>query len=263
MFWRDLELSADVFENGGRRRRRQTEHTLSTKRSSKSDELEIVGTKIVSPFRDAVGFVHGEERDVHPAERLAKPLVVEALRGNVKEPKSTGTHFGHHPAQLVESQRGIDASRRDALRGKRVDLVFHESDQRRDDDRQTIQQQRGQLVTKGLASPCWKHRRGRVAVEQMANHFRLPRAKVREAPVALQLLPGSLIRHVDNAVRRVGLIHDVLYGKAHAGMRFAHLSVANGLGAMSGAGARHGGGRHRELPRSAKLSRKAVRTLRA
>ena len=52
---------------------------------------------------------------------------------------------------FVEGQRRIQSSRRDAATGKKIDLILHEGDQRRDNERQTLEHQGRQLIAETLA----------------------------------------------------------------------------------------------------------------
>ena len=75
-----------------------------------------------------------------------------------------------------------------------IDLILHQSDQRRHDQRQARQQQGRQLIAERLAAPGGEHGRCRVAVEQMIDDGGLPGKKLVEAKV---LLEGneSIVRH--------------------------------------------------------------------
>ena len=85
--------------------------------------------------------------------------------------------------------------------GERVDLILHERDQRRDDDRHAVEQQRRQLVAEALARARREHRERAAARQQRLDHLGLARAgtpRGRSARRADGGRPSSVAR----AVRR-------------------------------------------------------------
>src|SRR5690606_28493290 len=85
---RHAELAPDVLLDLDGGRRRQSEHALSPASACERRELEVVGPKVVPPFRDAMRLVDGEERHALLDERLSKTLVQEALGRDVEDAKS-------------------------------------------------------------------------------------------------------------------------------------------------------------------------------
>ena len=62
-----------------------------------------------------------------------------------------------------------------------VDLVFHQRNERRDDDRQAVEHQCRQLVAQTLAAGGRKNGQHGPAVQETRNNFRLAVAKLGEA----------------------------------------------------------------------------------
>ena len=60
---------------------------------------------------------------------------------------------------------------------ERVDLILHERDQRRDDDRDAVQQERRQLVAEALARARGEDRERAAARQQGLDHLGLPGRK--------------------------------------------------------------------------------------
>ncbi len=83
-------------------------------------------------------------------------------------------------------KRGVDERRRNAAPREAVDLILHQGDQRRDDERDAGQLQRGQLIDQRLAR-AGGHDHQRVAAAQhgVQRGF-LARAKSGEVEVPVQ-----------------------------------------------------------------------------
>ena len=56
----DLEPGANVRDHARRCGRSERQYALSTQCAAGLGQLQIVGPKVVPPFRDAVRFIHGE-----------------------------------------------------------------------------------------------------------------------------------------------------------------------------------------------------------
>src|SRR5688500_435858 len=91
-------------------------------------------------------------------------------------------------ALLVESERAVDAGSRDAAIHQGVDLIFHQCDERRNDDRQAWHRERGRLKAERLAAAGWQHDQRIAAVKNGAHRLGLERAKVVESPEAAKNL---------------------------------------------------------------------------
>src|SRR5690606_37454648 len=85
---RDAELAPDVILDLDGRRRRQSEHALGAAGSGERCELEVIGPQGVTPLRDAMNLIDGEERHALIEERLSETLVQEALRRDVEDAKA-------------------------------------------------------------------------------------------------------------------------------------------------------------------------------
>ena len=67
-----------------------------------------------------------------------------------------------------------------------IDLIFHEGDERGDDDCHPIAQQCWELITQGLATASRQDRHGRAASQHRFDHLTLPGTKAVEAKMAVQ-----------------------------------------------------------------------------
>ncbi len=108
-------------------------------------------------------------------------LVVEALRCDVEKLQRAGAEPVEDRALLGGVEARVEPRRVDAAPLQEVDLILHQRDQRRDDDRHPVEQQRRQLVAEALARPGREDgERGPPGEERLDNLF-LSRAKAVEA----------------------------------------------------------------------------------
>ena len=182
----DVEAGADIVKHLRRRRGGECQHALGVVQLRVTGQLQVIGSEVVPPLRDAVRFVDGEQADGYAVYGLAKALVVEPFRRHVEQPHRPGAYTIHHLAILLQAQARIEPGGADAAGVQRVDLVLHQRDQRRHDQCEPWQQQRRQLVAQRLAAPCAKHRSGRVARQQVFDGLLLAGTELVEAEVLLQ-----------------------------------------------------------------------------
>lgn len=71
----------------------------------------------------------------------------------------------------------VDERGGDPFAVERVHLVFHQGDERRDDEGQSIQLQRGKLIDERLARACGHDDERMLFVEEGLDRFRLPSRK--------------------------------------------------------------------------------------
>ena len=152
------ELAFHIRDNAGVRGGRGGEHRSARREGSqKVADASIVGAEVVAPVADAVGLIDDEQ--ARPGSEVGQLLRAE--RGIV-EP--LGAHqedvdliVGQGLAHLgpVEGVRRIHRHRADPRPGRCGDLVTHEGQQRRDDDRRPRsvgpQQRRRDEVDRRLA----------------------------------------------------------------------------------------------------------------
>ena len=118
-------------------------------------EVAVLGSEVVSPLRDAVGFIDGIERNLERLEKLEVLGLVERLGSHVEQLGLAVAHVIHHLCGLRLGERRVEVMGQsvvlaDAIDG--VDLVFHQGDEWRHDDGSALHEERRQLVTQALAS---------------------------------------------------------------------------------------------------------------
>ena len=103
-------------------------------------------------------------------DRFAEALVVKPLRGDVQQLEAAAADLVHGLADLVDGQGGIQPPGGNAARGEPIDLVFHQRDQRRDNQGEPIEHQRGKLVAERFTAAGGKYGRGRGAGEKIVDY---------------------------------------------------------------------------------------------
>ncbi len=131
----------------------------------------------MTPLRYAVRLVDGEQRNLRSPELRDEALVVEALGGDVEKLHAAVPKPLRDVTRVVRAQAGVEPCGTDALADQRVDLVLHQRDQRRDDDREAVEQHCRQLVAEALAGPRREHGQRRAPREQCLDDLPLTGAK--------------------------------------------------------------------------------------
>lgn len=80
----------------------------------------------------------------------------------------------------------VDERGGDPFAVERVHLVFHQCDERRDDERESFELQRGKLIDERFARACGHNGKSVLFVEEGLNRFFLPRAEGVEAEAVME-----------------------------------------------------------------------------
>ena len=118
----------------------------------KVQNFQIARAEILPPLGDAVRLVDREQRDLQLLRERAEAVGQQPLRRDVENLVSAEARVAVGLAQLLDGHGAVDAAGRDAGVLQGHDLILHERDERRDDERQPRQQQGGQLIAKALAA---------------------------------------------------------------------------------------------------------------
>ena len=168
-------------------------------------KLDVLGAEIVPPLRDTVRLVDGEEGDpsfaIEAVEEAEEALAEQALGCHIDEVELAGKQAALGLAQGVEVERRIDEGRAHPGLKKRVDLILHQRDQRRNDDPHPRTQQGRNLVAQRLAA-AGRHQHQRIAaVRHVLDDLLLLPAEGGIAENALQDVVG---KHGGAECRRSG-----------------------------------------------------------
>ena len=116
------------------------------------------------------------------SKQLQEPLVAEPL-GRYVEQLGSPAHGARRTCAGSAARSRLESSRAAGTRvlDEKIDLVLHQRDQRRDHDRQPVEQQRRQLVTEAFAAAGGKNRQRRTPGQQPADHLLLSRPEIAKA----------------------------------------------------------------------------------
>jgi hypothetical protein len=178
------QLGADVLAHLRGRRRGVAVNGGAGEPVAQLAQLPVLGTEVVTPVADAVRFIDRERAHVHAAEQRAERRRRQALGRDEEQAQRAVERTGFDRALLVRRGRAVQRRRGHAGRDERVDLVLHQRDERRDDDGQSVEEQRRRLEAERL-SRAGGHDQERVAPgEHGVDGLPLQRAQRGEPPRA-------------------------------------------------------------------------------
>ena len=131
-------------------------------------------------------FVYRKERNFHALEAFQKAFVVESLGSHVEQLERSGPQLAADRARLLGRKRGIQPCRIDSPSRKEIDLVFHQSDQGRHDEGNTLKSQRRKLVAERLSAARRKDSQRGLPGAQGVHNRLLTRAELRHAKLFLE-----------------------------------------------------------------------------
>jgi len=138
----------------------------------------------VAPLRYAVRLVDGEQGNTTLAQQIEEIVCERAFGRHVEQIDIARNNLLPGLELLLLRLRRIEECGVDAILGECVDLVLHQCDQRRNDDADTVTQERGYLVTKRFATPGRHQYEGIAALDQVVDDLLLLKAKLRVAEAA-------------------------------------------------------------------------------
>src|SRR6185503_1462182 len=181
------QLGADVPPHARGRRRSERVQADAGQQLPETTELAIFGPEVVAPLADAVGFVHRHEADIagrQPPDEALAALSHEPFRRDVQQAVPAVAEAGIDAALFVRGERTVEERRRHAVADERIDLIFHQGDQRRDDDGQPGAEHRRGLEAERLAAPGRQYRDRVAAIEDRVHRFALERPERLVPPIA-------------------------------------------------------------------------------
>ena len=156
--------------------------------SSKRQQQAIIGAEVMPPFGHAMRLVDRDQRQHFLVDQLAESLGRRPLGRDIEQVEIAVAEPLDRLLRGFASARG-QRRRLDAIALGRSDLVVHQRDQRRDDQRGPAPRQRRQLVAERLARPGRHHRQRMLARHHPLDHLLLHPAKVGKAePVVENLM---------------------------------------------------------------------------
>ena len=178
------ELFCDVAPHLLRRRCGVRMNRRLGKDATQIAQLPIFRTEIVSPVADAMRLVDRERLRAGALQQLTKARHRQALRRNEQQLQLSIEQRALDIPLLARILRTVQLRGRDAAFAQSVDLILHQRNERRHDDRDVVFQQRRHLIAERFAA-AGRHDDETVASGKRRVHrFFLKRAECRIAPVA-------------------------------------------------------------------------------
>ena len=111
----------------------------------------VLRPEVMSPFGNAMGLIHGVERDLHLPKQIHILLFCKRLRSHVKQFGHTGKNIRPDLLDLGSVQGRVQEMSDSVLflhkPADHIHLIFHQGDQRRDHDGSARHNQGRQLET--------------------------------------------------------------------------------------------------------------------
>ena len=115
----------------------------------------------MAPLTHAVRLIDRQERNIRPFGRRDEAGRPKPLGHDVHQTELPGLHAGHAVALLLGRKRPINKGNRDPKGPERIDLILHQCNQRRNDERHARKRQCGKLVAQTFP-PARRHDAERV-----------------------------------------------------------------------------------------------------
>ena len=157
-------------------------------------ELDVLGSEVVPPLRDAVGLIDGEQRQGFRSRQgrqlLQQVSGQQPFRRHVEQVQPALLQAALHGRGLRPLQAGVQCSRRHAQLLERRHLVLHQGDQGRHHHRQPRPAQGGHLIAQRFAAAGGHQHQARAAGDHVAHDRVLGTAEGGVTPHLLQHLKG-------------------------------------------------------------------------
>ena len=114
-------------------------------------DLQIAGAEILPPLADAMCLVDDDLRNLRMAGKVEKQLRQQAFRRDIDDLVNAISRVLKRQHKLARRERAVKIGRAHAVLQKRADLVAHQRNQRRNDERHAREHERRDLVAERLA----------------------------------------------------------------------------------------------------------------
>lgn len=168
---RDAEKREDFLDDRRSGRRGESEDARDPEFFCDFGEAEIFRAEVMSPFRDAVRLIDREKGERNFFEAEEEGFVEEAFRRNIEEFERTrGSRF-EDGLGLFGRKSGVEPGRRVTMDEEGIHLVFHQGNERRNDNRESGQKEGGKLVADRFAAACRKKCESGMTFEERGDDF--------------------------------------------------------------------------------------------
>ena len=194
---RDPQPLEDVAPHDRVGGRGQRERARRAELAARGVQGEVVGPEVMAPLGDAVRLVHHEEPHAVVLQPGHEVPVREPFGRDIEQRRAALDEVEVAPVLLAARDRRVDEAGRDARALQRLDLVLHERDQRRDDERAPDLEGR-EHVAEALAA-AGRHDAEHVRLRELLEHLGLtgPERRVAEALAQLLLVAPEAVRELE------------------------------------------------------------------
>ncbi len=124
-------------------------------------EFRVVFAEIVAPLGNAVRFIDREQNDLLIFQPIDESFGLNSLGRKIKQVWARRAQIAKGVALVFGRLARMDAAGAQSQRFELAHLIFHERDERRHDDDQTVEEKRRKLVAERFA-PAGRHHGERV-----------------------------------------------------------------------------------------------------
>ncbi len=180
------QVLSDVLQHERRGRGRQRHERSLRHPLPEAGDPQVGGPEVVPPLRDAVSLVDRHQRDIHFPHPGVKNPRLDPLRRDIEQLHIPVHAVIQRDIDLPGGHGRVDRDGIDPPPPKGVDLVFHQSDERRDDDRHPRQSECRDLVAERLSAAGGQQRQRIAAGHHRRDNLALQRPEAPVAPVGLE-----------------------------------------------------------------------------
>ncbi|MNL29338.1 hypothetical protein D3C87_1510190 [compost metagenome] len=139
-----------------------------------------------------MGFVDSDQRQGNGLESVQDIRFEKGFRCGIKNIHFACPHIPPKRTPLFRRKIGIESLGPHACLTQGSDLIYHQRDERRDDQPHAVARKRWNLVTKRLATTCRHQNESIIARHHMPDDFGLPPAKHIVAIDGLEYMQGII-----------------------------------------------------------------------
>ena len=149
-------------------------------------DVQVGGPEVVAPLADAVGFVNGDETHAHVAQLGLEQLRCDAFGRDVEQLDASEDAVFECLDDFGAGEAGMDGGGAYAVAAQVLHLVFHQGDERGDDNAHALLCECRHLECDALAAACWHEPQCVVSTRYALDDFALYAAEIVVAPVLFQ-----------------------------------------------------------------------------
>src|SRR5262245_47363196 len=136
-------------------------------------------------------FIHGKKRNRALAKRFKERTTAKSFRRNIDQFEFTSRQRLNTFALFSSSECAINQRRGNAATMERIDLIFHQRDERRNDNCRPFQKEGVELITERFATACWHHHKTVGTACDGCDYFFLSIEKLTETKIFFEGFMGG------------------------------------------------------------------------